>query len=104
MESGEHVAPVLGVRTKCQQSPEKKYNIESKTSPHSSKFVFLLPPIFQALLQSSASRKTQKKKKKKVCYDHPSFGRVNLIFLYSTFLGRGGVQISVCPYFPPSQL
>lgn len=31
MESGEHVAPALGARTKCQQSPEKKYNIESKT-------------------------------------------------------------------------
>nr|KAF6495964.1 hypothetical protein HJG63_010251 [Rousettus aegyptiacus] len=58
----------------------------------------------KALLQSSASRKTQKKKKKKVRCHHPSFGRVNLIFLSSTFLGRSWVQISVCHYFPPSQL
>lgn len=68
-----NVAPVLGMRTKCQQSP-KNYNTEKNTllPPHSSEFVFLFSPTFQALLQSSASRKTQKKKKKKVCYDDPS--------------------------------
>lgn len=66
---------------------------------HSSKFVFLPPPIFQALLQSSASRKTQKKKKKKVWLSVS--GRVNLIPLESTFLGVVvGIYVSVYPYFP----
>lgn len=30
MERREHVVPVLEVRTKCQQSSKKSYNIESK--------------------------------------------------------------------------
>lgn len=70
--------------------------------PYSSKFVFLLPPVFQALLQSSASRKTQKKKKKKVCYSHPSLAGPTWS-LYSAFPGHGGGIDFCISLFPPSQ-